>query len=188
MKKIDKGQLGYIDLKKKQRGIVTGAGFFLVAVLFFIGFLSTGTRNNIMTVFSILTVLPVAKFAVGFFMLLPFQSLKEEEYRKIVKASGTAFVLAELMITSREKVLPTDYMVVQNGNVCGFTRKGYDTDYAARFIADNLRSNGVKASVHIFREEKQFLKRAGELSRLEPDEEQRTKDKRIADLILTLVL
>lgn len=75
--KVEKGEYGYLDYKKRQSAVLMILGFSIVAVLFFIGYFATKTKNNIMTVISILTVLPVAKFAVNFFFLLPYHSEKK---------------------------------------------------------------------------------------------------------------
>lgn len=189
--KVEKGEYGYLDYKKRQSAFLMILGFSIVAVLFFIGYFATKTKNNIMTVISILTVLPVAKFAVNFFFLLPYHSEKKEEYDKLKDMVKEAIMLTDLVFTTDQKFFPfpTSFMVVHNGSVCGFTNnEKYQTEYMEKFLENNLQANGVKANVKIFKDKKQFFNRVKTLSEIVPDEKQSKKDIRIKELLLTLTI
>lgn len=188
-KKREKGEFGYLYYRKLVLGVITLACFFVVLCLFLIGYFVTKTRNNIMTVMAILMVLPSAKFAASFFALLPHQCATEEQYKR-VKAFAEDFVfLSDLVITTGQRTLPTFFFVVHNSSVCGYAEwQKYDIVHAEKFLTENLMSNGQKATVKIFTDEKTFLKRLEAMKQVETDEKQNQKDKRIGEILLTLVM
>ena len=189
--KVEKGEYGYLDYKKRQSAVLMILGFSIVAVLFFIWYFATKTKNNIMIVISILTVLPVAKFAVNFFFLLPYHSEKKEEYDKLKDMVKEMIVLTDLVFTTDQKFFPfpTSFMVIHNGSACGFTNhEKYHTEYMEKFLENNLQVNGVKVNVKIFKDKKQFFNRVKTLAEIVPDEKQSKKDIRIKELLLTLTI
>lgn len=189
--KVLKGEYGYLNYKKKQSALFMTAGFIIVAILFFIGYFATKTKNNIMTVFAILTVLPVSKFAVSFFSLLPYHSEKKEDYEEIKVMAKEMIVLTDLIFTTDQKFLPfpITFVVVHNGSACGYTNsQRYDIEYLEKFLTNNLQANGVKTNIKIFKDKKQFFNRIKNLSEITRDEKQIQKDIRIKELLFTLTM
>lgn len=187
-KLVEKGKFSYIKSQKRLYGNLTLAGMLMVLMLFFSGYLATGTRNNIMTVVAILSVLPTAKFAATFFMLLPYHSQSKEVYDEVLSHAGDTILLTDMVITTKEKILPTDFFVVRNGNACGYSSsEKYDTAFAEKFLAENLKLNGLKVNVKIFRDKKQFLNRVDALSSAASDEKKKPQDERTASTLLTLI-
>jgi len=189
MKKVGKGEYGYLNYRKKRLGVATMLCFLVVAVFFLIGYLTTKTRNNIMTIMAILSVLPAGKFAASFFALLPYQGASKEQYKRVMTHADGVQVLADLVITTGQKTLPTLFMAVHNSSVCGYVNaKNYDIAHAEQFLTKNLMENGQKATVKIFRDEKVFLNRLDTMRQIEIDEKQREKDTRIEEILLTLIM
>ncbi len=189
MKPINKGQFEYIKNKKRQRAIVCAVCFLLVLAVFLTGYFSTGSRENILTVMAILGVLPAAKFAATLCMMLPYHSQAREEYDKIAEASGESILYVDMLLSTEKKVLPTDFIVIRGGTVCGLaTSPKYDVGYAQDYLVGMLKKHGIKANVKIFTDRGKFLKRVKELAALDVDEKQSVRDERTASLMLTLVL
>lgn len=188
-KKIQKGEYGYLNTRKKRLGIATLLCLCMVASFFLVGYLSTKTRNNILTVMAILTALPTAKFAASFLVLLPYPSVSFEQYKKVLEYAKGVRILTDLVITTGEKTLPTLFIAIHNSSVCGYTKEEkYDIVYAETFLTKNLMANGQKATVKIFKDEKVFLHRLETMSQIETDEKQQKKDQRIGEILLTLVI
>ena len=76
--KITKGMPGYIKDQKKKRILITILLFGISIAVFLTGYLTTHTRNNLLTIVAILGCLPAARSAVGMIMLLPYRSFEEE--------------------------------------------------------------------------------------------------------------
>ena len=189
MKRIDKGQFEYIKNKKMQRAIVCAVCFLLVLAVFLTGYISTGSRENILTVMAILGVLPAAKFAATLCMMLPYHSQTREEYDTVAELAGEAILYVDMLLSTEKKILPTDFVAIRGGTVCGLaTAPKYDTAFAQDYIAAMLKKNGIKANVKIFTDRGKFLKRVKELSAFEVDEKQSVRDERTAALMRTLVL
>jgi len=189
MKKIEKGTFGYLSYRKKKLGIITLLCFAMVAAFFLVGYLSTKTKENLFTIMAILSVLPAGKFAATFFTLLPYQSASTEQYQRVKEHANNILLLSDLIITTGEKTLPTLFMAVHNGSVCGFANaEKYDITFAEQFLSKNLTANGQKAAVKIFKEEKAFLKRLDTMQTIETEEKQKKKDHRIGEILLTLVV
>lgn len=189
MKKLEKGEYGYLNYRKKRLGMAALLCFLLVAVLFLIGYLATKTRNNIMTVMAILSVLPAGKFAASFLVLLPHKSASQEQYDRVKAHAKGVKLLSDLVITTGEKTLPTLFMAVHNSSVCGYAEaENYDTAHAEQFLTKNLMANGQKATVKIFKDEKAFLNRLDTMRQIETDEKQQKRDGRIGEILLTLIM
>lgn len=188
-KKIEKGEYGYLTMRKKRLGIATLLCLCMVAAFFFVGYLTTKTRNNILTIMAILSALPTAKFAASFLALLPYPCASLEQYRKVCEHAKGVRILTDLVITTGEKTLPTLFVAVHNSSVCGYaTAKKYEIAYAEDFLTKNLMTNGQKATVKIFKDEKVFFNRLDTMQQIKTDEKQKKKDQRIGEILLTLVM
>lgn len=186
----DKGQLGYVNNRKLARGLVVGIGLAIVAAIFLTGYITTDTRNNILTLVAILASLPVAKYIVLFIMVLPYHSQTQELYDKVKDAAGDKTqVLTEMILTSKEKVMPIDFLVVKEAHVIGYTTyKKCDISFAEKFLTDNMQINGHKVTVKIWEDEKKFVSKVASMGNKEIEDDKLNKDIAIADTLLTLVV
>ena len=71
----EKGEFGYLNYRKKLNLIKMIVSFAVVAAVLIIGFIVYKTRANIFTVAAIVLVLPAAKMAVAYFVVLPHKPL-----------------------------------------------------------------------------------------------------------------
>jgi glucan phosphoethanolaminetransferase (alkaline phosphatase superfamily) len=78
MKKVEKGEFGYLAYKKSRNMIKTIIAFAVVLVIFIIGFIIWKSKNNYLTMLAVVLVLPAAKFAVSYFVLIPHKNCDEE--------------------------------------------------------------------------------------------------------------
>ncbi len=189
MKHVYRGQFEYIKKKKKERFIICLIWGALIIGILVAGFLITKSRESIFTVAAILTVLPAAKFVVSFCMLLPYQSQTREKYDMVCKAAKEAIVCTDMLISTEKKVLPTDFVVIRDGNVCGYSgHPKFDARFAQEYLTAMYKRNGVKPNIKMFTDEKKFLQRVRELAAMEIDEKQTERDTRTKELLLTLIL
>ena len=61
MKKVNKGDYGYIRYEKKKRLLITVALFLIPLAAFLAAFLITGTKKNIITVIAMVGCLPACR-------------------------------------------------------------------------------------------------------------------------------
>ena len=70
MTKAKKGEYSYLSWRKKQEILKTTVLFGISAAIFVMGYFSTGSKNNLLTVVAVLGCLPASKSAVSMIMNL----------------------------------------------------------------------------------------------------------------------
>lgn len=190
MKLKSKGTLGYINNRKLARGLLFLAEVALVVAIFLTGYFTTGSRENLFTVVAIVGVLPAAKSLIACIMIWPHKSQTQEAYDEVCGAAGdTCVVLTELVLTTTERIMPIDFIVVKESHIVGYTtHPKCDIPFADKFLTENMQLNGHKVSVKIMNNKSKFLARTTELARKEITEEQMQKDSEIAATVLSLAI
>ena len=188
MKRIKKGNPGYLAYKKKVEIIRTVIYFGIVIAIFLLGYFQTGTRLNLLTVVAILGCLPSAKALVGVITRFPYPSVEEKKAEEIASRTTHLTVCYDMIITSEEKIMPVDCIVISGDNVYGYTHSGkVDLKYLAEHIKKMLSLNGLNGiKVKILNEYKPFLSRAEGLDHIAGVEKSDTKDREEA--VRTLIL
>ena len=160
--KITKGMPGYIKDQKKKRILITILLFGISIAVFLTGYLTTHTRNNLLTIVAILGCLPAARSAVGMIMLLPYRSFEEEKVREVETAAAGILSAYDMVLTSSEKVMPVDVPLISRHLICGYVSRtkvppAEVEAYLARILKE---SHYDKVKVKIFTDYDSFLKRA----------------------------
>lgn len=164
MKKVPKGNFGYIQYEKKKRLLITLILFAIPAIIFTTGILMTHTRKNMFTFVAIMGCLPASKCAVNLIMIWLQKPMKKELYDRIREHVKDMSVIYEATVSAYEKNTPFSCIVVTGLNVVGLAR---DTSADVPFIEQHMKKiiqgNGYKINVKVFTDEKQFLRRVDEL-------------------------
>lgn len=164
MKKVNKGEYGYIRAQKKRRILITSILFAIPVVIFLTGYFQTGTRNNLFTFVAIMGCLPASKSAVGMIMILLQKPMDAALYREISSHVKDMTVLYEATVSSYEKNMPMPCIVVSGLNVvCYSPDLKAEVSFAQNHIKKILQGNGYRADVKVIRELKPFLRRVDEL-------------------------
>ena len=140
--KITKGMPGYIKDQKKKRILITILLFGISIAVFLTGYLTTHTRNNLLTIVAILGCLPAARSAVGMIMLLPYRSFEEEKVREVETAAAGILSAYDMVLTSSEKVMPVDVLLISRHLICGYVSRtkvppAEVEAYLARILKEN---------------------------------------------------
>ena len=190
MKLKSKGTLGYINNRKIARGLLFLLEVTLIVAIFLTGYITVGSRENLFTVVAIVGVLPAAKALIALIMIFPHKSQTKEAYDEVCGTAGdTCVVLTELVLTTTERIMPIDFIVVKESHIVGYTtHPKCDIPFADKFLTENMQLNGHKVSVKIMDNKSKFLARTTELARKEISEEQTQKDSEIAATVLSLAI
>lgn len=139
-----KGEAGYLLSRKRQLILKAVLEFGIVAALLILGITQTKTRANLLTVVAILGCLPASKVLVQFISIFPYKSIEKEKHREISEKSECLSVVYDTVVTSHEKILPIDCMVVCGNMICGYAHnpkngsgiccKAYQTDAFAKWL------------------------------------------------------
>lgn len=192
MKRVQKGTPGYMNYKKKVEIIRTVIYFGIVAAIFLLGYSQTHTRMNVLTVVAVLGCLPSSKALVGVLSRLPYPSIEEEKAEKIAELTPHLTVGYDMLITSREKIMPVDCAVVFKETVIGYTHsKKVNLEETARYIKSILTENHFSdTTVKIVNNYQTFLTRIEGLDSQMAEEKEETpgKEEEILRLILNVSL
>lgn len=192
MKRVQKGTPGYMNYKKKVEIIRTVIYFGIVAAIFLLGYSQTHTRMNVLTVVAVLGCLPSSKALVGVLSRLPYPSIEEEKAEKIAELTPHLTVGYDMLITSREKIMPVDCAVIFKETVIGYTHsKKVNLEETARYIKSILTENHFSdTTVKIVNNYQTFLTRIEGLDSQMVEEKEETpgKEEEILRLILNVSL
>lgn len=178
IKKKTKGQYGYLQYKKVIQLLMTFGCMLIVGIIILSGFFYYGNIKNTFTVIGIVTVIPAAKFIVGYIVLIPYKVPQIDLY-EILK-SDSYILLSNLVITSEEKIVNVDFAAIKNKRAyCYISNKRTDINYASKYLKKILNSEFDGVAVKVFTDFDKFDNAANSLKNLESD----ITDKRISELM-----
>lgn len=179
MKKVQKGDPGYLDHKKRIEIIRTIIYFGIVATVFLLGYSQTHTRRNILTVVAILGCLPAAKALVGVITRFPYSSIDRKKADEIRSKTGLLTVCYDMVITSRESIMPVDCIVISGHTIFGYTHyEKVNAEELSKHIRSILAQNQYTGlTVKVLNQYKPFLARIEGLNNIAAVEREDTKEK-----------
>ena len=190
MKKVEKGQPGYLDYKKKYEIIRTLIYFAIVAAVFFLGVWQTHSRKNLLTVVAVVGCLPASKALVGVITRFPYKSVPKELAADIKSRSKHITCIFDMVLTSTEKFMPIQCIVISGNTIFGYAPdKKTDLKYATDFIKEILAMNKIKnINIKLFAELNAFNARVDGLDSIAAVENQDLAEveAKIAGLILNV--
>ena len=140
--RTEKGQPGYVKARKQKYLLGAVVEFAIVIAIFVTGYIQTGSRLNLLTVVAVVGCLPAAKMLVEFITMAPYKSIEEAKYQELEEKAPLILKAYDMIITSSQKVMPLDAVVVSGHIVCGYASNPKTDEAAlARHIKDILKDN-----------------------------------------------
>lgn len=168
MKLIEKGQCGYLEQRKKIHLIITSVGFLIVFIMLMTGIFVTETRNNIFTVMAIITVLPVAKFAVTYAMIANHKAPSKERYEELTKHGSNLLLISECVISCKDKSIYIPFALITDTCIYCYTEnEKFDTAYFEENISEFIKSCGDTINVKLIKDYNTFKQRVQSLNDVE---------------------
>lgn len=190
MKRVQKGTPGYLDYKKKVEIIRTVVYFGIVAAILLLGYSQTKTKLNMLTVVAVLGCLPSSKALVGVIARFPYPSIDPKRAEEIASVSTNLTVCYDMVITSRDHIMPVDSIVVSGNSIFGYTHyEKVNTEELARHIKSILADNKITGlNVKILNQYKPFLARVEGLNNIAAVEKNDTRksEETIRGIILNI--
>lgn len=167
--KRNKGEYDYPAYEKKRVILRTIIYFAISLAVFILGYLSTKTKENLLTIVAVLGLLPSCKSLVSVIMYLRIPKFSQKIYKEIAKHTGTVKVIYSMYLTSYKLNFPINCFAVRGGNLIGYTEfDSCDTQACEKHIKDILNQNAIKGiTVKIFKEQHKFMDRLSQLEALE---------------------
>ncbi len=157
--KLQKGDYGYITYRKKVQLTKIIIGTILVIAVLVTGIVTTKTRNNLLTLGSILLVLPVANIAVNYIAMLSFKKLSLTQADEFKVASEGKVTSCDMIVTANQKLVPIQASVVyKNGIVAYSNSKDLKRKEAEENMNQLLKNIGCSSTIRIMNEWKPFIR------------------------------
>ncbi len=192
MKKCEKGTPGYLSQKLKIEILRTIVYFAIVAAVFLLGYSQTHSKKNLLTVVAVVGCLPACKALVGVITRIPYRTIDLALADEIAGKALHLTVIYDLVVTSTEKIMPIDCMVISGGKVFGYSSgEKINLQDTSAYIRKILRKNNLpEVSVKIYGQYKSFLSIVEGLENIAAVEKADTKEyeKRIAQVIMNISL
>lgn len=159
-----KGERNYINNQKVYEIIRTVLFFMLSAAIYLIGYLTTHTNKNLLTIVAVLGCLPAAKSAVNMIMFLRYNSCKKELADRFETASKGLCCAFDRVFTSYEKNYVIDHLTVHGGSVIGYAPKPKKKEFQEadfeKHISTYLKAeNHKEVTIKIFNDPEKYLER-----------------------------
>jgi len=189
--KLTKGCYGYLNRQKKVETVKTVLFFALPVAIFLMGYLSTGTRANLLTIVAVVGCLPACKSTVSLVMYWRAGTCSKACHEAISSCGASPegpVLLYDLYLTSYRKNFQVSAMAIKNNVVCGLSEDGKcDLGAGEAHIGEILGLNGYAGvSIKLFSDAVKFQERVSQMCKMA--EKNRTKDEGIAQIVLDISL
>lgn len=166
MNKFTKGNELYLARKKKIEIFKTLMCFGLSLVLFIIGYITTKTKGNLLTVVAVLGCLPASKCAVSMIMHLKIKNCSEQIKEKLLLHTDNLNGYFNLFFTSYNKNYPTSHLVITSNSILAYSESNkIIANEFEKHIQNLLKKDGITdISVKLFTEFQKYLLRLDELN------------------------
>lgn len=185
-KKVLKGEHGYLTYQRKKVIIVTIIYYAISLAVFALGYYSTHTKANLLTVVAVLGLLPASKSTVSAIMYIRTPKYNDDTYNAISSCVKSIPAVYDLFLTSYQKNYPINCFVVRGSNLMGYTEfSNVDVAGCEEHIRGILSQNSIKnVNLKIFTDKKKFIERINQLQ----DTEESSKDLQLLVLMLDISL
>ncbi|MDD6492775.1 MAG: hypothetical protein PUG54_11280 [Firmicutes bacterium] len=145
MKKAVKGTYGYIHNKRNQVLVRTIIFFAISIAIFIIGYVTTGTRKNLLTVVAVLGCLPACKSLVNLIMFFKAKGCSSQVMERIRPLEGHLIGMYDMFFTSYQKNFAISHMVVEDKIILAYTEEqNFDLAAYREHLETMLKQSGFK--------------------------------------------
>ncbi len=165
MNKKSKGEFGYLNYKKKLNFIIAAISLLIIIAIFVTGLIIFKSRNNYMTLVATVLVLPWAKLAIAYFVLIPHKSCPQNIYDKLEKSKGSISAIYDVVVSNAKKPIGVSAMVITDNSVVALTLdKAPDKELFEKSLKEFLKNDKLNATVTLYTDADSFLKRVSNLA------------------------
>lgn len=168
---ISKGEPDYLKQQKKIVLVKTILLFTIALAVFLIGYWSTKTKANLLSIVAVLGLLPASKSAVSLIMYLRTPNYSEAIINATRNAGGNVSILYNMYLTSYKHNFPLNCIAVRGNNLMGYTEFEHcDTAACEEHLKLITAQNSFKnLNIKIFKssELKKFEDRLNQLQKAE---------------------
>lgn len=168
-----KGQYGYRDRRRRLQlaKVLLGAAMILVQAGAR-GLTDNEAVKNILTVMAVLSVLPTANAASPLLASWKYRTPPPDFYERVDGEREKGLMLYDLIVTSREQIIPLDAVMVHPKGVYALSgSEKLDVKKAEKYLNDTFKAHRLDPNVKIIREEQAFLNKLKNLGAASEDQD-----------------
>lgn len=165
MNKRKKGSYEYLKDEKRWQIIKTIGLFAISAAVFLIGYFTTKTKGNLLTIVAVLGCLPASKSAVTMIMVLRIPYCKPETHEKITAVIENLNGFYHLYFTAYDKYFPITHLIVTDNSITAYSDSiSVKENEFENHILQLLLKDGIKdVNVKLFTDLEKYLTRISQL-------------------------
>ncbi len=167
MKRTPKGKAGYVRYEKIKRLLIMLLMFAIPIGIYISAYMITGTNRNIMTIVAIVGIVPAARFAVSWIMIMLCKDAAPGAVEATERIAGNLVHGYELTVTAYEGRMPLDAVVVCGNEIACLSTRGDKGQFAfmEKHISKILNSNNYfNSNVRIFSDLRHYEDRIRQLA------------------------
>lgn len=155
-----KGSYRYLDIQRKYEIARMAIGYIIAFSLFLAGYLTTGTKKNLLTVVAVLGMLPASKALVSAIMFCRYKSFTDKIDTKGVLSAY------DMVFTSEKVNYHISHLCVGDGCIIGlsendkFNENAFKDHVQAFLSAEKIGDMTIK----VFTDKKAYMNRIASLS------------------------
>ncbi len=182
-----KGEFKYSSYKKRYELIKTIIMFALSISIYIMGYVSTGSNKNLLTIVAVLGLLPASKSLVSTIMNFRVHEAGDELREEIDRALNGLSGLYNIYFTSYDKNYFLLHLTVCGDDIIGLCEsKDFDEKSFKEHLDKHIKIEKLETGViKVFDDSKLYIKRLGEINSSDRNKE---PDRKLYDLLLNISL
>lgn len=185
-----KGKQGYLASQKYYEIGRTALYFILSMALFIMGYISTKTRANLLTVLAVLGCLPACKSLVEMIMYLRFSGMELSKAEKIEKMQLPLVQGFDFVFTSYQENYVVDHLIINQNQILGYSgNQKFPEEAFSKHIQNVCKLEGHKElSVKVFTDFEKYTERLKELETKATKSEHHKKEEDLLRILKSVSL
>ena len=146
MKKVEKGEFGYLAYKKSRNMIKTIIAFAVVLVIFIIGFIIWKSKNNYLTMLAVVLVL--------------HKNCDEELKSAIEERKGELNSVYDLVVSNKQKPVGIMAAVISDNQILAYTSAAKaDKNLFETSVKEFLKNEKLTCAVLLYKDKDTYLEK-----------------------------
>lgn len=169
---IKKGCYGYIENRKVVTVLRTLLFVSVSIGLYVMGYVTTGSNKNLLTIIAVLGCLPACKSMVNFILFMRATGCSKALRDEVCAYDEKLTTFYDMYFTSYQKNFPVSHMVLKGNVLCGITEsRKCNCNDAEKHLEQMLAQEGIKhLTVKIFSQHDKYIDRLSQLVNLNTEE------------------
>lgn len=185
---ISKGSYGYIANHRWVAAVRTLLFFGVSIGLYIMGYVTTGSNRNLLTIVAVLGCLPACKSLVNLIVFMRASGCSKTLKDRVCRYDDRLTTFYDMYFTSYQKNYAVSHMALKGNVLCGVTENAKcNCNSTEKHLDQMLLQEGIKnITVKIFSDTDKYIDRLGQIADLNMDENRNREQ--IINLLYSIVI